>query len=137
MATSLAHSTDAARSTAPAAVPHVATESQLTSVTLSAKAVRRLGIETAPVDSAVIAPMRALGASPSALFVPLGALIRDMGGGNWVYERADSSTFIRRRVEVVRISNGRALLSAGPRAGTPVVVTGAARLFGAEFGDCE
>jgi hypothetical protein len=43
-------------------------------------------------------------------------------------------TFVRRRVEVVRVADGRAVLSFGPKVGTPVVTGGAAELFGTEFG---
>jgi len=69
-----------------------------------------------------------------ALVVPLAAIVRDMSGGSWVYERTDSTTFTRRRVEVSRVVGGRAVLAAGPRRGTPVVTAGAAELFGTEFG---
>ena len=69
-----------------------------------------------------------------ALVVPLAAIVRDMSGGSWVYERTDSTTFIRRRVEVSRVFGGRAVLAAGPKRGTPVVTAGAAELFGTEFG---
>ncbi len=75
-------------------------------------------------------------ASPSkrSLVVPFAAVLRDMSGGSWVYERTDSVTFTRRRVEVARIVGSNAVLSAGPRAGTIVVTAGAAELFGTEFG---
>lgn len=69
-----------------------------------------------------------------ALVVPLAAIVRDMSGGSWVYERSDSTVFIRRRVEIARVVAGRAVLSLGPKPGTAVVVAGAAELFGTEFG---
>ena len=69
-----------------------------------------------------------------ALVVPLAAIVRDMNGGSWVYERTDSTTFTRRRVEVSRVIGGRAVLARGPKRGTPVVTGGAAELFGTEFG---
>jgi RND family efflux transporter MFP subunit len=74
------------------------------------------------------------GAAARGLVVPLAAVVRDMSGGSWVYERADSVTFVRRRVEVGRVVDGRAVLSSGPATGTPVVTAGAAELFGTEFG---
>jgi multidrug efflux pump subunit AcrA (membrane-fusion protein) len=74
------------------------------------------------------------GAAALGLVVPLSAVVRDMSGGSWVYERADSVTFVRRRVEVARVVDGRAVLSLGPALGTPVVTAGAAELFGTEFG---
>jgi multidrug efflux pump subunit AcrA (membrane-fusion protein) len=68
------------------------------------------------------------------LSVPMTAVVRDMSGGSWVYERSDSTTFVRRRIEIERVVGGRAVLAAGPRPGTPVVTAGAAELFGTEFG---
>jgi len=68
------------------------------------------------------------------LALPAAALVRDMSGGSWVYERADSVTFIRRRVEVARVVGPLAILAMGPRVGTRVVTSGAAELFGTEFG---
>jgi RND family efflux transporter MFP subunit len=85
----------------------------------------RVGV-TVPLTSAV--------SVERGLAVPLAALVRDMSGGAWVYERTDSVTFVRRRVEVVRVADGRAVLSFGPKVGTPVVTGGAAELFGTEFG---
>jgi hypothetical protein len=68
------------------------------------------------------------------LVVPLSAIVRDMSGGSWVYERNDSTVFIRRRVEIARVVGARAMLAAGPKPGTAVVTAGAAELFGTEFG---
>jgi hypothetical protein len=51
-----------------------------------------------------------------------------------VYERTDSVTFVRRRVEVSRVANGHAILALGPKKGTAIVTAGAAELFGTEFG---
>jgi RND family efflux transporter MFP subunit len=72
--------------------------------------------------------------SSIGLSVPMTAVVRDMSGGSWVYERSDSTTFVRRRIEIERVVGGRAVLAAGPRPGTPVVTAGAAELFGTEFG---
>ncbi len=68
------------------------------------------------------------------LVVPLAAVVRDLSGGSWVYERTDSVTFARRRIEVARVVDGSAVLAAGPAVGTAIVVAGAAELFGTEFG---
>jgi hypothetical protein len=72
--------------------------------------------------------------SERGLGVPLTALVRDLSGGSWVYERTDSVTFVRRRVEVARVANGYAILALGPKKGTSVVTAGSAELFGTEFG---
>ncbi len=82
----------------------------------------------------VTLPLTGASTGERRLAVPLTALVRDMNGGSWVYERKDSVTFIRRRVEVARVSGGFAVLAQGPKAGTPVVTAGSAELFGTEFG---
>lgn len=82
----------------------------------------------------ITVPLIGAASGERGLSVPLTALVRDMSGGSWVYERKDSLTFIRRRVEVSRVTAGRAVLAHGPKAGTPVVTAGSAELFGTEFG---
>jgi hypothetical protein len=68
------------------------------------------------------------------LSVPLSAIVRDMNGGSWIYERTDSLTFVRRRVEIASVKDGHALVARGVRSGIAVVIAGAAELFGTEFG---
>jgi RND family efflux transporter MFP subunit len=68
------------------------------------------------------------------LVVPLASVVRDMNGGSWVYERTAPTKFVRRRVEIARIAGVRAVLARGPAPGTVVVTSGAAELFGTEFG---
>jgi RND family efflux transporter MFP subunit len=74
------------------------------------------------------------GPGTRGLVVPLAAIVRDANGGSWVYEQRDSVTFIRRQVDVASVSEGRAILSRGPAAGTRIVTAGAIELFGTEFG---
>ena len=69
-----------------------------------------------------------------ALVVPRAAILRDIHGVAWVYVKSVEHTFERRRVEVHFTTHDLAILSQGPEAGTPVVVNGAAELFGTEFG---
>jgi len=66
--------------------------------------------------------------------VPWSAVIIDIYGGQWVYERLDDLHYARRRVEVAWVQDGAAVLTRGPEAGTVVVTAGAAELSGAEFG---
>lgn len=66
--------------------------------------------------------------------VPWSAVIIDIYGGQWVYERIDELRFARRRVEVAWVQEGQAVLHRGPAVGTEVVTAGAAELSGAEFG---
>jgi membrane fusion protein, heavy metal efflux system len=74
------------------------------------------------------------GTGARALVAPAAAIVHDIGGGAWVYERTDSVTFVRRRVAVREVADGRAVLAQGPRVGALVVTDGAAELFGTEFG---
>ena len=97
--------------------------SGLKELTLSAKAAERLGVETAPVA-----------ASGSSLTVPYAALIYDAQGVTWSYVNSAPLVYLREKVTVDRIEGETAILSAGPAAGTTVVTTGAAELYGAEIG---
>ncbi len=74
------------------------------------------------------------GSVSSMRTVPLDAIVYDAAGGTWVYERLDSLSFARRRVDLARVSGGLASLARGPAAGTRIVTAGAAELFGTEFG---
>jgi RND family efflux transporter MFP subunit len=80
----------------------------------------------------VTAPLT--GSDSRGLVVPIAAVVRDANGGSWVYERRDSLTFVRRRVDVAAVRGGLALLARGPAVGTLVVTDGAIELFGTEFG---
>lgn len=82
----------------------------------------------------VTVPLTGTATTERGLSVPLAAIVRDMSGGSWVYERKDSLTFVRRRIEVSRVAGGIAILAQGPKAGTIVVTSGSAELFGTEFG---
>ncbi|WP_339910372.1 efflux RND transporter periplasmic adaptor subunit [Symmachiella dynata] len=66
--------------------------------------------------------------------VPWSAVIHDIYGGQWVYEQIEPLKFVRRRVEVGWVEEGRAALLRGPAVGALVVTAGAAELMGTEFG---
>lgn len=68
------------------------------------------------------------------LQVPYPAILYDIHGGTWVYEKIEPYTFARRRVAVESISGEAACISEGPKPGMVVVTDGAAELFGTEFG---
>jgi cobalt-zinc-cadmium efflux system membrane fusion protein len=70
----------------------------------------------------------------ASLTVPWSAVIHDIHGGTWVYQELSERVFARQRVEVRYVVNGTAVLAAGPRHGTRVVIAGAAELFGTETG---
>ncbi|MEO5818972.1 MAG: efflux RND transporter periplasmic adaptor subunit [Vicinamibacteraceae bacterium] len=73
-------------------------------------------------------------AGSQSLVAPGAAILHDSYGGTWVYEARDAHVFVRRRVSVVDVVGPLAVLDRGPLAGTRVVTTGAAELFGTEFG---
>lgn len=112
---------------APAGVAAATMEkagSDLNKLTLTDKAVERLGVTTAKVAKG----------EGSALQVPYGALIYDAAGKTWVYTNPEPRTYIRAAVTVDRITGNNVQVRSGPPAGTDVVTVGAAELFGAEFG---
>jgi RND family efflux transporter MFP subunit len=76
----------------------------------------------------------ALAGRKEASVISWSAVLHDIYGGTWVYEQTDEHTFVRRRVAVEHVNNGKAVLAAGPPAGAKIVVAGAAELFGAETG---
>jgi len=79
----------------------------------------------------VVLPMQG---ETESLVVPRAAVLRDIHGVAWVYVNSTEHTFERHRAEVHFTTDKLAVLSRGPAVGTPVVVDGAAELFGTEFG---
>lgn len=75
-----------------------------------------------------------LAGAAEGLCVPWAAVLHDITGGTWVYERTAPLTYARRRVTVRNVVGDSAVLAAGPAAGTQVVTAGAAELFGTETG---
>lgn len=72
--------------------------------------------------------------SEECLVVPWSAVLHDMSGGTWVYENTAPQHYVRRRVEVSRVVDGKAVLTRGPAVGANIVTAGAAEIFGTEFG---
>jgi hypothetical protein len=97
--------------------------SGLKELTLSARAAERLGVETGVVA-----------ASGSALTIPYAAVIYDAKGATWAYTNTEPLVYLRAAITVDEIEGDLAFISAGPAAGTSVVTTGAALLYGAEIG---
>ena len=82
-----------------------------------------------PVEVAL--PMKG---EAESLVVPRAAILRDIHGIAWVYVNSAEQEYRRHRVEIAFSTDELAVLSQGPAPGTPVVVEGAAELFGTEFG---
>lgn len=75
-----------------------------------------------------------LNGNAKSLVVPFNAILVDVHGGQWVYEKSAEHVYARRRVSVEYVDGELAVLSAGPEPGIAVVTDGAAELFGTEFG---
>ena len=97
--------------------------SGLKTLTLSEKAAQRLGVETAEVAT-----------TGSTMTIPYAAIVYDAEGKTWTYVTAEPLVYQRAEITVDEIDGESARLSAGPPAGTQVVTTGAAELYGAEIG---
>jgi hypothetical protein len=92
-------------------------------LTLSERAAGRLGVATAEVQD-----------RGTQKVIPYAALIYDSQGATWAYAVSGPLVYQRAPITVETISGDEAILSAGPDAGTEVVIVGAAELYGAETG---
>ena len=99
----------------------------VTKVVLSADAAKLLGVETAPVHAA----------AGGKRLIPFAAVLYDPNGKTWTYTSPKPLVFVRRDIRVDRIDGERAILSAGPPTGTPVVTVGATEIWGVEYGGIE
>jgi hypothetical protein len=97
-----------------------------TYITLSASAIKRLDIKTAPVRNVAVE-----GQQRKA--VPYGAVFYDPDGKTWVYASSKPRKFVRASITVDSIDGNRVLLSAGPAAGVLVATVGVQQLFGSEI----
>lgn len=97
-------------------------------VKLAQSAVKRLDVKTAVVTQAR--------AKSGALLkvIPYAAIVYDLNGDTWTYTNPESLLYVREVVRVDYIDGAQAFLLAGPRLGMSVVITGAAQLYGIEFG---
>lgn len=69
-----------------------------------------------------------------SLIVPWSAIVHDVQGGAWLYQKTGALRYTRRRVQVRQIVGEQAALASGVDVGDSVVTTGVAELFGVEFG---
>ncbi|MGH2969904.1 MAG: hypothetical protein ACRDK0_12690 [Solirubrobacteraceae bacterium] len=96
--------------------------SELKQVTLTPEGAERTGLRTAPASQ-----------SGAHRVVPYSALLYDREGKPFVYTAPKPLSFLRAAVVVDRIEGGRVLLTDGPPAGSLVVTTGAAEVYGTEL----
>jgi hypothetical protein len=110
---------------APATVVEV--DGDLSQIELTQAAADRTGIQTAPVQSETIG-------GADRLVIPYSAVMYHLDGSTWTYTNPSGLMFLRAPIDIDRIEGERAILTAGPTAGTAVVTVGAAELYGTEFG---
>jgi hypothetical protein len=91
-------------------------------VIFTAEGARRTGLETGTIQ-------RRAGRT----VVPYAALIYDAVGDTFVYAITAPRTYVREAVDIEDIRGNMAFLAGGPPAGTTVVTTGAAEVYGAEL----
>lgn len=101
--------------------------SDLERLTLSPRAMVRLGIEVVPLSEATADGER-------RGVVPYSAVLYGADGQAWVYTSPEDGVFVRQPIAVVTVEDGQAILSDGPPSGTLVVTVGVAELHGAEAG---
>lgn len=126
---SLRASPDTPQTIAPAMVERIE-GTDLSRVTLTAKAAKRLDIKTAPVREAKVTRS---GNATLRKVVPYAAVLYGSNSGAWVYTTPRPLVYVRHRIAIDYINGDEAVLSDGPPAGTAVVTVGAAELFGTEF----
>lgn len=86
-------------------------------------------------ETAALLPVRTASVQRqgSRKVVPHEALIYNPPGGAFVYTKPKAETYVRARVDVVRVPGDRVVLTGGPPVGTTVVTTGAAELLATEY----
>lgn len=95
----------------------------LSRITLTAKAAERLDIQTAAVVK-----------NGAGKIIPYSALLYSPTGETWAYVSPEPLTFVREAIVVDRIDGDKAFLTKGPAAGVKVATVGVAELYGAESG---
>jgi hypothetical protein len=98
-------------------------------VTLTPRAVERIGIETVPVREEMVS---LAGAQASRKVVPYGAIMYDKKGHTWTFTSPQPNVYVRQAIEVETIDGDRVVLAEGPPTGTAVVTVGAPELMGVE-----
>jgi len=102
--------------------------SEISRVTLSEAAMKRLDIQTSAVTE-----NKSPRTESAQKAVPYSALIYDSRGNTWVYTSPNPRVFVRAPIDVDYIQDGTAFLSKGPEPGTNVATVGVAELYGTEF----
>lgn len=109
----------------PAALEQIA-GTELNRITLTPEAAKRLGVRTAHARG-----------NGKRTVIPYAAVLYDPDGKTWTYTSPQRLVFVREDIKVDRIDGNSAILTAGPPAGTAVVVVGSDELWGVEYGGIE
>jgi hypothetical protein len=96
----------------------------LKKVTLTPKAAERLGVRIDEVRVDLL----------GRRIVPYSSVLYDLSGGTWVYVHVDPMAFVREAVKIDTIKGENVYLNDGPPAGSKVLATGVAQVFGTEVG---
>ncbi|MGH3328994.1 MAG: hypothetical protein ACRDPT_14590 [Streptomycetales bacterium] len=118
-----------------AAEIHPVPGSDLARVTMTERAVERLGVQTTAVELSRV-PVDPTGGDAKAerKVIPYSAVLYDPDGHTWAFTNPDGRNYIRAAIDVDYVDGDVAVLSDGPAVGTEVVTLGAAELYGAELG---
>jgi hypothetical protein len=114
---------EAEHEAAAAAVVEEVKGTDLSKVTLTPEAAKRLDIKVAAVTT-----------NGAGRVIPYAAVLYSPTGETWAYTNPDGLTFVREAIVVDRVEGDRAMLSKGPAPGSKVATTGVAELYGAESG---
>jgi hypothetical protein len=114
-----------AESESHAATVRAVKGTELSNVTLTKEAARRIDVQTEAVGAA--------GAGEGTR-ISYAAVLYDPEGVTWTFMNTEGRTFVRKRINVDHIEGDVAFLTRGPAAGTKVVTVGATQLYGAELG---
>jgi hypothetical protein len=95
--------------------------------------VKRVTFDQEAADQVTLQTAQVRQAGRGEAVVPYAALIYDSQGVAWVYTNPAPLTFQREKVVVDRVIDDKVWITAGPKAGTRVVTTGATEVYGAEL----
>lgn len=99
--------------------------SEVSRVTLTADAVRRLDVQTEEITAVD---------GGQATQISYGAVLYDPSGDAWAFVNPEPRTYVREPIEVDHIVGDVVYLADGPPVGTRVVTVGAPELYGSEIG---
>ena len=107
--------------------------SDIKKVTFTADAAKRVGIVLDAVTEAQVPPTRRGEGQVTRNVVPYASVIYTPDGREWVYTVPAELTYVRHKIAIAYIKGDMVVLTEGPAAGTRIVTTGAAEVYGTEF----